>query len=78
MFGNLQHQLQNKARIFAAFSKVTDESRDVNDVALLAMFTWGVTENINVREEFVKLDTLRMNCWYDNGPCQAETRLIKQ
>uniref|UniRef100_A0A8D0G0A3 SPIN-DOC-like zinc-finger domain-containing protein n=1 Tax=Sphenodon punctatus TaxID=8508 RepID=A0A8D0G0A3_SPHPU len=56
---NLNSQLQDKAKSFAAFSIAVNESTDVTGVSQLALFIRGIDENMCVTEELVELVPMR-------------------
>ncbi|XP_042226449.1 general transcription factor II-I repeat domain-containing protein 2-like [Homarus americanus] len=56
---NINSQLKDKVKSFTAFSVPIDESTDVSDVVQLAVFIRGVDENMQVTEEFVKLEPMK-------------------
>lgn len=55
----VEAQLINKIKSFKWFSLALLESTDISDTAQLAIFRRGVTEDLNVTEEFLDLIPLK-------------------
>lgn len=53
--GDLDTQINHKVKSFVAFSVAIDESKDITDVAQLAIFIRGVDETLTVTKEFLEL-----------------------
>ncbi|XP_037774968.1 general transcription factor II-I repeat domain-containing protein 2-like [Penaeus monodon] len=52
---DLDSQLKRKVKSFIVFSVAIDESKDITDVAQLAIFIRGVDDTLTITEEFVEL-----------------------
>jgi hypothetical protein len=46
--GDIQCQLEEKCKNFVAYSIATDESRDIKDIAQLAVFVRGINEDFEL------------------------------
>ena len=60
LFAKLDSQLKNKVKSFVTFSVALDESKDISDVAQLAIFIRGVDETLSDTEEFLGLVPMLM------------------
>ena len=56
---NLTSQLKGLVPSFQLFSLALDESTDVDDTAQLLIFVWGISENFEITEELLSMESMK-------------------